>query len=66
MALRGTPRLVAACAGIATAIAVLALARHSVRSGRIDPAREVFLETRRERIRAARSELLASRNGEPA
>jgi hypothetical protein len=59
MVRRGTPRLVVVGAGLAASLAVLAIARRHAGARRRDPAREVFLETRRERMRAARLELMA-------
>jgi hypothetical protein len=63
MVARLTPRLVVVGAGLAVGLAALALAGRSAGGRRRDPAREVFLETRRERMRAARVELMASPNG---
>jgi hypothetical protein len=60
MVARGTPRLVVIGASLAVGLAVVAIARRPARSRRHDPAREVFLETRRERMRAARLELAAA------
>jgi len=60
MVARGTPRLVVVGAGLAVGLALVAIARRPARSRRHDPAREVFLETRRERMRAARVELMAA------
>ncbi|MEO9176875.1 MAG: hypothetical protein ABI317_15285 [Gaiellales bacterium] len=60
MAARRTPRLVVIGASLAVGLAVVAIARRPGGSRRNDPAREVFLETRRERMRAARLELMAA------
>jgi hypothetical protein len=65
MALRRTPRLVAACAGIAAGVVALARARRlAARS--VDPARAVYLETRRARMQTARNELMGTRGGTPS
>jgi hypothetical protein len=62
MALRRTPRLVAACAGIAVGVVAVALARRHA-APTVDPARAIYLETRRARMQSARSELITARNG---
>jgi hypothetical protein len=65
MALRRTPRLVAACAGIAVGVVAVALARRRTAPS-ADPARAIYLEARRARMQSARSELIATRNGTSA
>jgi hypothetical protein len=58
---RRNARIIAACACIAMGIVASALVR---RAGSVqapaDPSRAAFLETRRERMRVARVELLAA------
>jgi hypothetical protein len=63
MVARLTPRLVVVGAGLALGLAALTIARRQAGSRRRDPAREVFLETRRQRMRAARVELMMTPNG---
>jgi hypothetical protein len=62
MALRRTPRLVAACAGIAAGVVAIALVRR-LATPTVDPVRAAYLELRRARMQSARSELIAARNG---
>jgi hypothetical protein len=63
MAARGRRRLIVACAGVGIAVVT---ARRIGGTPASDPAREVYLETRRERMRAARRELLVVVPGEVA
>jgi hypothetical protein len=62
MVARLTPRLVVG-AGLAVGLAVLVIGRRPAGSRRRDPAREVFLETRRARMRSARVELMTTPGG---
>jgi hypothetical protein len=57
---RRNARIVRACACAAVALVASALLRRAAAPGSPDPAREAFLDERRERMREARLRLLAS------
>jgi hypothetical protein len=60
---RRNARIIAACACIAVAVVASALVRRAgAAQTSADPSRDAFLEARRERMRAARAELLGSRS----
>jgi hypothetical protein len=64
MALLGNRRVAAAFAGVTIGLVAAVLARRvGVGPRRRDAAREAFIAARLERMRAARSELVATRNG---
>jgi hypothetical protein len=67
MALLGHRRVAAACAGLTIGLVAAVLARRvGGRPGRRDAGREAFIELRRQRMRAARVTLVATRNGSAA